>query len=44
MLDTPEESFTAHYEKCREFIDEGRASGIVLVHWLDMHACVLKYV
>ena len=34
MLDTPEENFSVHYDKCKEFIDEGRASGVVLVHWL----------
>ena len=37
MLDTPEENFSVHYDKCKEFIDEGRASGVVLVHWL-VHA------
>ena len=41
MLDTPEESFSVHYDECKEFIDEGRASGVVLVHWLvHMHICI----
>ena len=35
----PEEKFSTHYQRCREFIDEGRASGAVLVHWL-VHAYV----
>ena len=34
MYDDPSETFTTHYQQCRQFIEQARASsGTVLVHW-----------
>ena len=33
MYDDLDETLSTHYPKCERFIDEGRRSGVVLVHW-----------
>ena len=38
MLDDSTQNILAHYTECEKFIDQGRASGTVLVHWYILYA------